>query len=239
MRSQVEDEQDRASGGIRGRAAEAFTRRDAEGPPLPAIAVRGVAATFLVALVVASLTVGAFVWIDGATPHLVSDHTMSGTLERGDVAIVRPDSDVHPGAVVRWVDSDGAAHLHRVRALQGDEARLSADVHGAAVAVVPADRLDGVAERRVPLLGLPLVWVREGAVGGLFGFTVLVAASIGTLVAVPLRAGVVGEREAPRRDPATDPARIRENVDDYFTPSSREPQRGVTLRRSGRRRSAA
>lgn len=220
----------------------AWARREPDSPPLPAVLLRGVAAMFIVALLVAAATVGAFVWLDGATPHLVRDDAMQGAVWRGDVAIVRPDAEVRPGVVVRWTDEAGAAHLHRVAALRDGQAHVAADAHRAVVAVVPTDAVEGVAERRVPVAGLPLVWVREGAVGGLLGFATVLGSAIATLVAVPLRAGVVGERSpsqagGPGGPPAGEPGSRRRSPSPPATASAQG--RAGSPQDSGRRDQSA
>ncbi|QBI19517.1 hypothetical protein ER308_08110 [Egibacter rhizosphaerae] len=176
-----------------------WPRRREDGPPVPALLLRGLAAMFLVSLAVAALTVGAFTWLDGAEAHVVTDDAMTGALERGDVALVQPAGAISEGIVVRWVDDRGAAHVHRV-VREGEALRMIADRHRSPVAEINADRVTGVVDRRVPWAGAPLVWLAEGSVGRLGAFLLLCAAAIGTIAAVPLRPGVIGERDLPPGD---------------------------------------
>lgn len=86
----------------------------------------------------------------------------TGSIGSGDVLMVAelPDEGVGPQAVITAAGVDGEQVAHRVVAVEGDEYVTSADPDAGLVA---ARDVTGVGRMVVPLVGLPLVWLTEGA----------------------------------------------------------------------------
>ena len=138
----------------------------------------------------------------GWQPTTTVSGSMMPRIEVGDVVISKPvpETDLRVGQVLLMDDPDQAGHLrfHRF-AEPGDDGMLvtKGDANPQADSTpVARDAVHGVGVLRVPWVGLPVTWAREGDVARL----VLLAASIAVLMALatldgPLRRRV--EQEAP------------------------------------------
>lgn len=143
----------------------------------------------------------------GWTPTVVMTGSMAPHILPGDVVVSAPfrPGDLAPGRVVLYADAADPQRLvvHRVTQLtdegtlvtQGD-ANLTADVRP-----VRPDEVRGLPRLRVPVIGLPAVWLADGRwlplVGAVVGATLLVHAALTTFAAA---AGApAGRHRAERR----------------------------------------
>lgn len=150
---------------------------------------------------------GAFGW---AVTTVVSD-SMAPGVRTGDVVAAMParDDQITQGRVllVEDPDHDDRLRLHRLERIESDGAlRLRGDANAAADrSTVHPDAVRGIGVLRFPGVGLPTVWIREGAWSSLL----IAVAAIAVLVAAsgadrPARTGAPCPRcGTPRWDLAT------------------------------------
>jgi signal peptidase I len=105
--------------------------------------------------------------VSGWQSSVVMSGSMAPTLQPGDVVVVRPvaAADLRPGDVVLVDDPDlpGELRMHRIVAVQDGGLRLRGDAATTAdTSLVPASAVHGVGTLRLPDLGLPALWAREG-----------------------------------------------------------------------------
>jgi signal peptidase I len=98
---------------------------------------------------------------------VVMSGSMSPKIQVGDVVVVRPvqTSQLRPGQVLLVDDPDhaGEMRLHRLVQRRGDELVLRGDANGHEdSSPVSLTAVHGVGTIRVPSVGLPLVWARQG-----------------------------------------------------------------------------
>lgn len=132
-------------------------------------------ASFAVCTFYVSLVLWLTVWvlvptgILGLRPMLVTSGSMSPLIRTGDVVLVgdHDAADLAPGTVVTFHDAsrDGRLVTHRIDAVGDDgtyTTRGDANAAPDARPVRPAD-IVGVGRLLVPMIGIPLTWLYEGA----------------------------------------------------------------------------
>ncbi|GAA4984066.1 signal peptidase I [Kineococcus glutinatus] len=156
-------------------------------------ALAGTAAQVVATAVLCTLS-GLVLWsvlptaVGWRTSAIVSG-SMAPHLAVGDVVITSPVAvdALRPGMVVRFPDPTGAprAIVHRVvRADAGGTLVTKGDANQSEDSTpVQRDAVTGVGRLRVPLVGLPTVWVREGRFAPVAAVTGLLALS--TALALP------------------------------------------------------
>ncbi|MDZ5143697.1 S24/S26 family peptidase [Microbacterium testaceum] len=128
----------------------------------------------------------------GWMPTTVMTASMSPAIEAGDIVVSRPvpREALLPGRVVLATDPDRGdrLRLHRVAQISAEgELVTKGDANPAADSTpLHPDAVLGVGVLRVPVIGLPLVWVRTGQVAPL----AVVAAGFALCLAMALRRGV-------------------------------------------------
>ncbi|MFD1720433.1 LamG-like jellyroll fold domain-containing protein [Amnibacterium endophyticum] len=103
----------------------------------------------------------------GLRSTVVMSGSMAPAVQVGDVVVTRMPApgEVGLGNVLLVDDPDhpGRLRLHRLIGISDGMLQLRGDANAAPdSSPVPPDTLRGVAFLRVPLIGLPLVWLREG-----------------------------------------------------------------------------
>jgi signal peptidase len=124
----------------------------------------------------------------GFSGHVVVSGSMEPRLSPGDVVLTRPvlPQDLQPGQVLLFPDPEGADRLvlHRLVSFdeQGDLVTRGDANRSNDTTPVPASSVVGVAQVRIPLVGLPAYWRLTGQWGhvGLLA-VVLAGASVYTV----------------------------------------------------------
>ncbi|MFQ1003042.1 LamG-like jellyroll fold domain-containing protein [Modestobacter sp. SSW1-42] len=190
-----------------------------DAPPLDrpgrtAVAVSAAARGFVAVLL------GLLVWSQvpallGWETTVVMSGSMAPAIDPGDLVVVRPLEDAAPrvGQVLLVDDPDrpGSARLHRLVGVEDGGLRLQGDANRSPdTSLVPTSAVHGAGVLRIPVVGLPVVWVAEhrwtalAVTGG--GLAVLLAAAGGQRApggtGAPARArrpglGVRGRHAAP------------------------------------------
>ncbi|WP_433205553.1 signal peptidase I [Dactylosporangium sp. CS-047395] len=120
--------------------------------------------SFVLCLFAMTLVPLAFGW----SPSVVLSGSMQPSITPGDVVISAPleTGDLVPGRVIRFRDParPGRYLVHRIVAVQPDHTLVTqGDANAAADSTpVPAGDVTGVARLRVPWIGLPALWWRDG-----------------------------------------------------------------------------
>jgi signal peptidase len=167
----------------------------ADGQPWPAWAVRTTARAvlwLLVSLLLWSVVPGLAGW----PSRVVVSGSMSPLLRVGDVVVAQPlgDEAVRAGQVLVFRDPVGTGRdiVHRVVEVRADgsyvtkgDANPSADLR-----TVTRSEVRGVARVKVPLVGLPRVWVREHDVRALLALVALLLGCV--LAAIDWRGAPAG-----------------------------------------------
>lgn len=153
---------------------------------------------------------GLIAWI--AVPALagwqatvITSGSMGPVIRAGDVVVSRPYDGglLHVGSVVTFrAPGGGGLVTHRVVERQGPQTyRTKGDANAAPDStLLSTENVGGVGRYRVPAIGLPTLWVREGSLAPLlalsFATTLLVAASCRPVPVTP-----VGRRSTRHRPP--------------------------------------
>jgi signal peptidase I len=226
--------------------------------PPAVIAVRSVRLV-LTGLVMTACTavLSLFVWTllpmaVGWSPSVVLTGSMLPAIQPGDIVVTAPagDKPAAVGHVLRFVDpSRPSRHLmHRVIRINDDGTYVTrGDANPSRDSTpVPQANVTGVARLRIPLVGLPVVWLREGEYLPL-GLTV-VGMLAGAQLLAGLRLPVEEDEEEPsprvsadppvrgrhrRTSPAPTPGR-RGNLGTWSSPSGRHHRsdaRGASVAR--------
>ncbi|GIG27514.1 signal peptidase I [Cellulomonas marina] len=136
----------------------------------------------------------------GWETRVVVSGSMVPALAVGDLVVTAPPpGPVLPGHVVVFDEPGGTGRtvVHRVRSVRPDGALVTrGDANGSddGAPLAPAD-VRGVARLRVPLVGLPAVWARQGEAGRLVA---VVAAAV--LLPVAATLPVPSSPERPRAE---------------------------------------
>ena len=139
----------------------------------------------------------------GWQPTTVMTGSMMPRVAVGDVVISRPidSARLDAGQVLLFDDPDheGALRLHRVDSTAPDGTLITkGDANAAAdSSPVPRDDVHGIGVLRVPLIGMPIVWLHDGDAAHL----VLAGLAFVVLIAVTLLDGPL--RRRPEPDPST------------------------------------
>ncbi|MBD8704663.1 signal peptidase I [Frigoribacterium sp. CFBP 13712] len=139
----------------------------------------------------------------GWQPTTVMTGSMMPRVAVGDVVISRPidSARLDAGQVLLFDDPDheGALRLHRVDSTAPDGTLITkGDANAAAdSSSVPRDDVHGIGVLRVPLIGMPIVWLHDGDAAHL----VLAGLAFVVLIAVTLLDGPL--RRRPEPDPST------------------------------------
>jgi signal peptidase len=145
----------------------------------------GLAATFVRTTVFLLLCwVAAAVVLLGWAPTAVSSGSMSPAIRRGDIVLVdeSPREDVGIGSVIRFRAQGGRPTLHRIQDIGPDGIVTRGDANpGADSTVLRPDQVMGVGVALVPMIGLPVVWLREGRWPQVAVFAVLASLSLGLM----------------------------------------------------------
>lgn len=132
-------------------------------------------AGFLLGTVVTFVTFGLVLWVAiaglvlGLRPVVVTSGSMAPTIRAGDVVLYEPtagDASLAPGTVVTFRDPTRGNRLvtHRVVRNEPDGLVTRGDANPSDDgAPVPPSHLVGRGRLLVPYLGLPVVWLRDGA----------------------------------------------------------------------------
>ncbi|MDG6103976.1 signal peptidase I [Dactylosporangium aurantiacum] len=129
---------------------------------------------FFAGLVAATVIPTAFGW----SASVVVSGSMTPAIAIGDVVVAAPvrDADIRPGRVLRFRDPSDPRRfvLHRVVAVGADGTVVTKGDAAAAAdsAHVSVADVTGRAALRVPWVGLPGLWLRDGAYGNLAGLGV-------------------------------------------------------------------
>lgn len=118
----------------------------------------------------------------GWTPHVVLTGSMAPSVQPGDVLVTHSLAPrrLHPGMIIVFNDPQqpGRVLAHRFQAVRPDgrittrgDANASTDTTGASLRDVV-----GVARLRIPFIGLPTTWLRQGH-SPLLGFAALLTAA--------------------------------------------------------------
>ncbi|MFB9892253.1 signal peptidase I [Planobispora takensis] len=136
--------------------------------PAAALAVRTVRGVIVI-LMLASLVPMLFGWHS----QVILSGSMTPKLHPGDVVLVQPAdaSAVRPGQIVLVDDParPGTTLIHRVVALEpGGSLTTKGDANpGPDSTPVPASSVIGLPRLLIPYVGLPSLWLHEGALGKL------------------------------------------------------------------------
>ena len=153
-----------------------------------------------VALVHVSATAGLLWWstvpvVAGWQPTVVLTGSMAPALQPGDVALIGPAEaaagTLPPERIVLVADPsrDTGTYLHRLARWEDDGTLVTrGDANRSDDAPVTADRVLGQVRLVVPVIGLPAVWLRDGAVLPL----ALLLVATWSALAVVLRARALG-----------------------------------------------
>ncbi|MFL6161391.1 MAG: LamG-like jellyroll fold domain-containing protein [Jatrophihabitantaceae bacterium] len=168
-------------------------------PALLASSAARAALMLLLGLLLASLIPA----IAGWHPSVVLTGSMQPLVRPGDVVVARPvhAEQFRPGQVLLVDDPDrpGRLRLHRLaRTTDDGHLVLRGDANPAedSSPVSPA-AVHGVAALRVPGIGLPMLWARQGRYGAVAGL----AALLGGLVSLALLYRPAEQQPRPRRPP--------------------------------------
>ncbi len=171
------------------------------------------------AVVYVSATAGLLWWstvpvVAGWQPTVVLTGSMAPSLRPGDVVLVGPaDATVDSlpkGRIVLVADRtrDTGTYLHRVDRWEDEGALVTrGDANATADAPVSADRVLGEVRLVVPLVGLPAVWLRDGAALPLVALIAVTGAAVTALLR--LRAVRAGAAVGPRHVATTSRASRR------------------------------
>ncbi len=102
----------------------------------------------------------------GWEPVVINSGSMQPALSQGDVVVASPHKDsIGPGTVVVFQDAQGQLITHRISAVNEDGTYLTRGDANAQDDSTPltADRIVGVGQVLVPMVGLPLVWLGKGS----------------------------------------------------------------------------
>lgn len=146
-----------------------------------------------VARAVLALAVGMLLWATlpalwGWTPTTVSSGSMSPGIRTGDVVVSMPVAadSVAAGRVLLVDDPDheGRLRLHRVRSVSdGGDIELKGDANPTADrSTVTTDDVHGAGVLRIPGVGLPGLWARQGDVVPVVGSLALAAGLVGLVL---------------------------------------------------------
>ncbi|WP_432524582.1 signal peptidase I [Kineococcus sp. SYSU DK006] len=149
------------------------------GEPWWAWSVRVLARTVLwavAALLLWSLVPAVLGW----PTRVVVSGSMAPVLRPGDVVVAQPVGERAPevGQVVVFADpsAPGRDVVHRVVGVEAGGYLTRGDANSAADPLpVPAEQVRGIARARIPLVGLPRLWVREHDVRALVAALALLA----------------------------------------------------------------
>lgn len=136
-----------------------------------------------------SVLMGLLVWsiapiAVGWTPSLILGASMEPRIRAGDVVVFAPvgPAELQPERVVLFEDPARPGRLltHRVVARDDDTTlRTKGDANAVAdSSLVPLSAVRGLARLRVPVIGLPMVWSREGRVAHMVIFVVVTTAAL-------------------------------------------------------------
>nr|WP_246324242.1 LamG domain-containing protein [Petropleomorpha daqingensis] len=136
--------------------------------------------------------------VSGWQSSVVMSGSMAPTLQPGDVVVVRPvaAADLEPGDVVLVDDPDvpGSLRMHRIVAVGSGGLRLRGDAAPSAdTSLVAPGAVHGVGTLRLPGLGLPALWAREGRT------VPLALAGAGLVALLALSVAHRGADDEPRR----------------------------------------
>jgi signal peptidase len=147
----------------------------------------------LASLALSTIAPAAFGW----RPTVVVSGSMSPTIRIGDVVVTSPlhawdAASLHLGSVVLAADPGhpGAALMHRVVDRNPDGTLVTkGDANASRDSTpMPPDNLRGVARFRVPLIGIPVVRLRDGDPLPMIALTVMVIV-LASAKGSPLRSG--------------------------------------------------
>jgi signal peptidase len=168
---------------------------------------------------------------------LVVGHSMNPAIAAGDVLVTSPftAAQLRAGTTVLFERpgfSDGSLIAHRIESSRGDGTFVTrGDANGQAdSSPVRTEQIRGVARLRVPAVGRPMLWLRQGQWALFTGFAMVTI--IAVTVALTRRAG--GE---PRRSPTRPRSATGGGVEPNCGSSAAWPQPGTPrLRRRCRER---
>ncbi len=187
---------------------------DAASPVGTALLVTRVAVTALL-MAAATTLLSLFTWTllpfaVGWSPSVVLTGSMLPSVRPGDIVVTAPidTARLQLGHVIRFVDPARPSRylLHRISRTQDNGTFITrGDANGNDDSTpVPTGNVTGVARLRVPLVGLPVVWLREGE------YVALGLAAVGVLgtmhLVVGFRNGVLRADDDPADDQADDQA---------------------------------
>lgn len=190
----------------------------------PAAGSRLSVGAFVVANVYVFLTLGLLIWVVvpamflGLRPTVIASGSMAPLIERGDIVMIErsraTDGPLDPGAVVTYHDPYIEAMVtHRVVDVVDEGYVTRGDANRADdPRVVAFDAVAGHGRLLVPFLGLPLLWLREGAwlLLGLWALATLWA--IDTARSSPETAAGIRGPDVPAGAPSPAGAPVRERL---------------------------